>query len=111
MNGTVFLAYVEQVLAPTLWLGDVVIIGNLPSHKASGMRDLIEGVGAELPYLPPYSTDFNTIENAFSKLKTLLRKNPTRTVDAICDAIGDLLKSFTPQECANYSKNAGYDPT
>lgn len=73
MNGTVFLAYIEQVVVPTLRPGDIVIMDNLPSHKAAGVRDAIEQTGAKFSLLPPYSPDFNPIENAFSKLKAILR--------------------------------------
>jgi len=78
MNGNVFLAYVEQVLLPTLGTGDVVIMDNLPAHKTAGVRDAIEGAGAKLMFLPPYSPDFNPIENAFSKLKAMLRGRAER---------------------------------
>ena len=88
MNGTAFLAYVEQVLAPTLSPGDVVIMDNLPAHKASGIREAIEITGATLRYLPPYSPDFNPIENAFSKLKALLRARAERTIDTLWTAVG-----------------------
>ncbi|RWN50544.1 transposase, partial [Mesorhizobium sp.] len=82
MNGNVFLAYVEQVLVPTLSEGDVVVMDNLPAHKAAGVRDAIEAAGASLLYLPPYSPDFNPIENAFAKLKALLRAKAERTIKA-----------------------------
>jgi transposase len=110
MNGDVFRAYVEQVLAPTLLPGDIVIQDNLSSHKVAGVREAIEARGASLSYLPPYSPDLNPIEQAFAKLKALLRKTAARTVAALWDAIGDLLNCFTPQECANYLANAGYVP-
>lgn len=110
MNGTVFLAYVSQVLAPTLKRGDVVIMDNLPAHRAAGVRESIERTGAELMLLPPYSPDFNPIENAFSKLKALLRARAERTIDALWDAVGTLIDRFTPAECANYFQAAGYDP-
>lgn len=110
MNGNVFLAYVEQVLVPTLEAGDIVVMDNLPAHKAAGVRDAIEAAGASLLYLPPYSPDFNPIENAFAKLKALLRAKAERTVTALWDAVGPLLNLFTPAECANYFKAAGYDP-
>ena len=110
MNGTVFLAYVEQVLVPTLSAGDVVIMDNLPAHKAVGVRDAIEAAGARLMFLPPYSPDFNPIENAFSKLKALLRAKAERTITALWDAVGSLLEQFTMAECANYFRAAGYDP-
>jgi transposase len=110
MNGQVFLAYVEQVLVPTLSPGDVVIMDNLPAHKAAGIRDAIEAAGASLLYLPPYSPDFNSIENAFSKLKALLRAKAERTIAALWDTVGSVLDRFTPAECANYFKAAGYEP-
>jgi transposase len=110
MNGNAFLAYVEQVLAPTLRPGDVVVMDNLPAHKRSGVRVTIEAAGATLRYLPPYSPDFNPIENAFAKLKALLRKAATRTLDDLWNAIRDALPQFTPAECANYFTAAGYEP-
>lgn len=110
MNGGVFLAYVEQVLVPTLSKGDVVIMDNLPAHKATGVRDAIETAGAQLIFLPPYSPDFNPIENAFSKLKALLRAKAERTIKALWDAVGAVIHLFTPAECANYFKAAGYEP-
>jgi transposase len=110
MNGDVFRAYVEQVLAPTLAPGDIVVLDNLSSHKVAGVREMIEARGASLVYLPPYSPDLNPIEQAFAKLKALLRKIAARTVGALWDALGNLLDRFTPQECANYLVNAGYVP-
>ena len=111
MNGATFQAYVEQLLAPTLSPGDIVIMDNLPAHKAAGIREAIESVGAELRYLPPYSPDFNPIEMAFSKLKALLRAKAERTIDALWNTVGELLDQFEPHECANYFKAAGYDPS
>ncbi|MGX8008272.1 IS630 family transposase [Mesorhizobium sp. ORM8.1] len=110
MNGNVFLAYVEQVLVPTLSEGDMVVMDNLPAHKAAGVRDAIEAAGASLLYLPPYSPDFNPIENAFAKLKALLRVKAERTIKALWDAVGAVVDLFTPAECANYFKAAGYEP-
>lgn len=110
MNGAVFRAYVAQVLAPTLVPGDVVIMDNLPAHKAAGVRETIERAGAELVFLPPYSPDFNPIENAFAKLKALLRARAERTIDALWGAVASLLDAFTPAECANYFAAAGYEP-
>jgi transposase len=110
MNGAAFLAYVEQFLAPTLRPGDVVILDNLPAHKAAGVRETIERVGATLRFLPPYSPDFNPIENAFAKLKALLRAAAQRTVKGLWQSVGDLIPTFTPAECANYFQAAGYDP-
>jgi transposase len=110
MNGTIFLAYVEQILGPTLSPGDMVIMDNLPSHKVAGVRDAIEARRAKLVYLPPYSPDLNPIEQAFAKLKALLRKIAARTVTKVWDALGDILDRFTPQECSNFLANTGYVP-
>jgi transposase len=108
INGVAFLAYVEQMLCPTLHPGDIVICDNLASHKVGGVREAIEACGASLLYLPPYSPDLNPIELAFSKLKRLLRTAATRTVPALWDAIAGLLGQFTPAECANYLRHCGY---
>ena len=110
MNRAAFLAYVQQVLVPELRLGDIVLADNLPAHKGRLVREAIEAVGASLLYLPPYSPDFNPIENAFAKLKALLRKAAERTVKGLWTAIGRLLDAFTPAECANYFEAAGYNP-
>jgi len=110
INRDAFQAYVDQVLVPDLRPGDVVLMDNLSSHKGPAVRRAIEAAGADLLYLPPYSPDFNPIENAFAKLKALLRKAATRSVDALWAAIGRLLDLFTPEECANYFRAAGYDP-
>lgn len=108
MNGDIFRAYIEQILAPTLKPGDIVILDNLASHKVAGVGEAIEARGARLVYLPPYSPDLNPIEQAFAKLKALLRTIAARTVSTLWDALGDVLDRFTPQECANYLANAGY---
>lgn len=108
INGISFLAYVEQLLVPTLRPGDIVVIDNLGSHKGKAVRQAIRAVGAKLFFLPPYSPDLNPIEQVFAKLKTLLRKAAERTVEATWKRIGALLECFTPQECANYLSNAGY---
>jgi len=108
INGESFRAYVEQVLVPTLKPGDIVIIDNLGSHKGKAVRRAIRAAGAKLFFLPPYSPDLNPIEQVFAKLKTLLRKAAERTVEATWQRIGALLAAFTPQECANYFRNAGY---
>ena len=110
INSLWFQAYVDQVLAPTLSPGDIVVMDNLGSHKGAGVRGAIEAVGATLLYLPPYSPDFNPIEKAFSKLKALLRKAAERSVDALWNRIGALLEEFTPNECANFFAAAGYEP-
>jgi transposase len=110
MDGVAFIAYVEQVLVPTLRQGDVVVMDNLPPHKAAGVRSAIEAAGAQLRYLPPYSPDFNPIENAFAKLKAILRKTAARTRDDLWDAVAPILLQFSPTECANYFAAAGYEP-
>ena len=107
INGQSFLAYVEQVLVPTLSPGDIVIIDNLGSHKGKAVRHLIRSAGAKLFFLPRYSPDLNPIEQVFAKLKTLLRKTDPRTTEATWRGIGTLLDHFTPQECANDLANAG----
>jgi transposase len=108
MNGNAFLAYVEQVLAPTLKPGDIVVLDNLSAHKVPGIREAIEAAGAKLFYLPPYSPDFNPVEQLSAKLKALLRKAAERSVDGLWSRIASLLSAFTPEECANYFRNAGY---
>ena len=110
MNGVAFQAYVGQVLASTLSPGDVVVMDNLPAHKSVAIRVLIEAVGARLLYLPPYSPDLNPIENAFSKLKSILRKEAARTIPTLWTVIGEAIKTYTPQECANYFTATGYEP-
>ena len=108
IDGEAFQTYVEQVLVPTLRPGDIVIMDNLGSHKGKAVRRLIRAAGAKLIFLPKYSPDLNPIEQVFAKLKHLLRKAAARTVDALCLATGQLLGAFTPDECANYFRNAGY---
>ncbi|WP_457093913.1 IS630 family transposase [Microvirga sp. P5_D2] len=110
MTGPWFAAYVEQILVPTLRPGDVVILDNLPPHKSAAVRALVEATGAKLMRLPPYSPDFNPIENAFAKLKALLRKAAARTKEVLWQTIGELLDEFSPEECANYFRAAGYEP-
>jgi transposase len=110
MNAAAFLAYVEQVLVPTLIPGDIVVMDNLPAHKPAHVRRAIEAAGALLLYLPPYSPDFNPIEMAFAKLKATLKKVAARTVAELWQAIAASLSSFTPAECRNYFAAAGYDP-
>lgn len=108
MDGPSFIAYVEQVLVPTLRKGDTVFMDNLRTHKISGVAAAIEAVGATVRYLPAYSPDLNPIEMAFSKLKTALRKGAARSVNALMKLIRKLLKTFAPEECANYFRHAGY---
>lgn len=109
MNGIAFLAYVEQVLAPELKPGDIVVMDNLPAHKVSGVREAIEKVGAKLLYLPPYSPDFNPIEMAFSKFKAFLKKIAARTKQALWEAIAKACDIFLPGECVNFFAADGYD--
>ena len=111
MDGEAFQAYVEQMLAPELREGDVVVMDNLPAHKVHGVREAIEAAGGSLLYLPPYSPDFNPIEMAFAKLKALLRAAEARSIPDLWRAIADALKRFTPTECRNYLAAAGYDAT
>ena len=110
INRDAFEAYVGRVLVPELRPGDIVIMDNLSSHKGPKTRALIEAAGASLLFLPPYSPDFNPIENAFAKLKALLRKAAERTLERLWDTIGRAIDTFTPTECANYFSAAGYDP-
>jgi transposase len=109
MHGAAFLAYVEQVLVPTLKPGEIVVMDNLAAHKPITVRHAIEAAGAELRFLPPYSPDFNPIEMAFSKLKAFLKKIAARTVDELWDAIARGIDTFTPSECQNYFAATGYD--
>jgi transposase len=110
MNGAAFQAYVEQLLVPTLHRDDIVVMDNLAPHKSGAVRAAIEATGAELRYLPPYSPDFNPIENALAKFKAALRKAAARTQHDLESAIRDTLPTFLPNECANYFRAAGYAP-
>lgn len=109
INGERFLLYVEQVLAPTLKPGDIVVMDNLGSHKGKAVRRAIRQAGAKLFFLPKYSPDLNPIEQFFAKLKHWLRKAAQRSAVAVSDAIGEILDRVTPDECSNYFANAGYD--
>jgi len=108
INGELFLTWVKQELLPTLCEGDIVVMDNLSSHKVAGVKEAIESVGAKVLYLPPYSPDFNPIENVFSKLKTLVRKAKVRKVEDLWHKLGELCDVFSPQECQNYFNHAGY---
>jgi transposase len=108
VNGEIFLVYVRDHLAPALKPGDIVVMDNLSSHKVEGVRQAIEAVGARIEYLPPYSPDLNPIENAFSKLKAMLKKFGERQIDALWKRIGSLIDTFTPAECRNYFRHCGY---
>ena len=111
IDGPMFLAYVKQCVVPVLKRGDIVIIDNLPAHKVAGVREAIEAAGATLLYLPPYSPDLNPIEMAFSKLKAHLRKAAEHTITGLLRRIGRVVKTFTPQECRNFLRHAGYVQT
>jgi transposase len=110
MNGPAFLAYVEQVLVPTLKHGMIVVMDNLAAHRIAGVRTAIEAAGARLLLLPPYSPDFNPIENAFAKLKAILRKAAARTIPSLWNAIREAFPQFTPEQCANFFTATGYEP-
>lgn len=109
MTGDLFVAYVEQVLVPTLKPGDVVVMDNLSSHKRQRVREAIEAAGGTLLYLPAYSPDMNPIELAFSKLKSLLRKAGKRTMEGLWEFLGQALDAFSPLECLNYMRHCGYN--
>ncbi len=111
MNGDLFVAYVEQVLVPELRAGDVVVMDNLSSHKRAQVREAIEAAGCSLLYLPPYSPDLNPIEQAFAKLKALLRKAHERTMEGLWKFLGNALDLFEPEECRNYIRHCGYTAT
>ena len=108
INGELFLAYVEQILLPTLRKGDIVVMDNLSSHKVAGVKTAIESAGAQVLDLPPYSPDLNPIEMVFSKLKTLVRKLKLRKVSELWHKLGELCDVFLPKECLHYRQHAGY---
>lgn len=111
INGQAFQVYVETILRPTLSPGDIVVIDNLGSHKGKAVRAALRSAGAHLIFLPPYSPDLNPIEQMFAKLKHLMRQQACRTIDTAWQTAGQLLSTFTPQECANYFTNSGYAST
>jgi len=104
----VFEAYIERVLVPSLREGQVVVMVNLSAHKGSRVRELIEQRGCELIYLPPYSPDFNPIEEAFAKLKALLRKAQARSREMLIEAIGQALEALTARDARNFFEHRGY---
>jgi transposase len=108
LNGNAFRAWVQQALVPVLQPGDIVVMDNLGSHKVAGIVAAIETAGAQVRYLPPYSPDYNPIEQVFAKLKTLLRKTAARTMEALWLACGSLLDQFTAAECERYIRHSGY---
>jgi transposase len=109
-NREVFEAYVEHVLAPTLEAGKVVVMDNLSSHKPARVKELIESRGCELIYLPAYSPDLNPIEEAFAKLKGMLRRAGARTKDALVEALGEAISAVSAQDAQGYFEHAGYRP-
>jgi transposase len=106
----VFEAYVEQVLAPSLEAGQIVVMDNLGAHRPKKVRELIEEKGCELLYLPAYSPDYNPIEEAFSKVKKLLRKAAARSREALVEALGAALSAVSPEDARGYFEHAGYRP-
>jgi len=111
INGPMFLAYVKQCLVPSLKRGEIVLMDHLPAHKVAGVAEAIEAAGATLIYLPKYSPDFNPIELAFSKLKAHLRKAAEHTLLRLLRRIGRVVTDFSPQECRNFFRHAGYART
>ncbi len=108
INGTIFLAYVQQQLVPTLKAGDIVVMDNLGAHKVSGVKEAIEAAGGTVAYLPPYSPDLNPIETVFSKFKALLRRAEERTVETLWKTCGELTDAFAEAECRNHFRHCGY---
>jgi transposase len=108
IDNPAFLAYVEQVLVPTLRPGDVVVLDNLAMHKQPEVQAAIERVGARLRFLPPYSPDFNPIEMAFAKLKAFLRAARPRNFDQVVELVAIALELFSPLECMNFVRHCGY---
>lgn len=110
MNAATFLQYIEQILAPTLEPGDIVICDNLSSHKSSEVRDALQKAGADIMYLPPYSPDMNPIEMVFSKIKAYLRANPSECFEQIVEQLAQSLESFTEVICSKLVRHAKYTP-
>lgn len=108
MNAATFVTYLKECLGPKLKRGDVVMMDSLPVHRVAAVRQLIEAAGAQLRYLPKYSPDLNPIEQAFSKLKSHLRKAAVRTIPRLSRRIGALAAAFSAKECSNYFRHAGY---
>jgi len=109
MNSATFLGYVEHCLAPSLEPGDVVVMDNLGAHKAAGVEEAIDAVGASVWWLPAYSPDLNPIEKLWSKVKNRLRKAAADTLEGLCRAAGEAFRAVTPEECANYFRSCGYE--
>lgn len=111
VNGQTFACYMEQCLVPALRPGDILILDNLPAHKSVRVTEAVEGAGCTLVYLPPYSPDFNPIENMWSKVKAILRGAAARTFDTLTDAVGKALHAITREDCEGYFCHCGYDAT
>jgi len=107
-DSELFEAYVERFLAPTLCVGQVVVLDGLGAHRTQKVRDLVEATGADLLFLPPYSPDLNPIEEAFSKVKGIVRKAGARTREALDEAVGEALSAVTPQDAAGWFAHCGY---
>jgi transposase len=107
-NRELFETYVERILAPTLRRGQVVVMDNLTAHKGERVKELIEGRGCELLYLPPYSPDFNPIEEAFAKIKSLMRKAEARTREALLAAMGTAISALSAQDACGFFEHCGY---
>lgn len=111
MTGIIFRQWLVEHLIPEMQPGSIVVCDNLPAHKVAGIRQCLEEAGMGLLYLPPYSPDFNPIEQVFAKLKALLRRAAPRSFHAICEALKTILDRFRPAECANYLRHSGYVQT
>jgi transposase len=109
-DGEAFLLYIERFLCPSLERGQIVVMDNLQVHKMRRVRELIEGRGCSLVFLPSYSPDFNPIEEAFSKVKTLLRKAKARTFEALVEAIGRALWAVSEEDARGFFAHCGYGP-
>lgn len=107
-DSDVFRTYIAQALCPALLPGDVVVMDNLPPHKAAGVREAIEAVGASLLYLPPYSPDFSPIEPMWSKVKQHLRSAAARTFETLCQAVTEAFAAVTTDDCSGYFRHCGY---
>jgi transposase len=111
MNGMIFRQWLEECLIPEMMPGSIVVVDNLSAHKVAGIRECLESAGMHLLYLPPYSPDFNPIEQVFSKIKGLLKQMNPRSFDAICDALKAILEKFKTREYANFIRHSGYVQT
>lgn len=108
LNGDMFIAYMRECLGPTLKAGDIVVMDNLSSHKVQGLEEIVNERGAQIEYLPPYSPDFNPVENMWSKIKAHLRQMKERCKDTLIEAVGTALKTVTAQDALGWFKHCGY---